>query len=68
VIITKIIPGFVIQYFNTEKNKYISQEFAILDDGEAIDYDYAEEVNEEDMNKIYDAPDLPYDMVQPVVN
>ncbi len=61
-IVRKITTGFVVQNFDTEKQKFISQEFVAGDqvevevDGEPID---SSEV--EGLDETY----LPFDMVQP---
>jgi hypothetical protein len=59
-IINKIIIGFVIQSFDTEKDKFIHQEFVSSDD---ISFEDAKG------NQIFTeiANELPCDMVQPIL-
>ena len=70
-IIKKIVPGFVIQDFDTEKKEFVSQEFILCNDdsvcyetevGEPIDPTKAESYMEDSRgNEKY----LPFEMVQP---
>lgn len=76
-LINKITTGFVIQTFDTEKGKYVSQEFVA---GDQVDYEEKETGNPMDweewdklnVNKelnfgpyAENEPYLPFDMVQP---
>ena len=69
-IYNKITTGFVIQQFDTEKNKYVSQYFIA---GDQVDYEDSQG-NSLDLNELGDKgfgpksevePYLPFDMVQP---
>ncbi len=69
-IINKTTVGFVVQQFDTEKGKFISQEFVAGDDVE-FDYDdYSDKdvndtVSPQDVMDDFGDPYLPFEMVQP---
>jgi hypothetical protein len=60
-IINKITVGFVIQKFDDETGKFISQEFIAGDEVTYEDAEYGEEVNSKKAEKAY----FPFDMIQP---
>ena len=58
-IVKKITSGFVIQYFETETEKFLSQEFIAGDEVEVEDLE-GNSLDEDDVSEY-----LPFDMVQP---
>jgi hypothetical protein len=67
-LLQKVTTGFVIQTFDTEKNRFIEQQFVA---GDPVDYEnsYGESLDHnspeyEQITKVYQ----PYDMVQPEEN
>ncbi len=71
-IINKITVGFVVQQFDTEKNKWVSQEFVASDNFEVEYADYNQPdvddgVDPGDVLGDINPPDLNMEMVQPNV-
>lgn len=58
-IVKKITTGFVIQYFETETQKFLSQEFIAGDEVEVEDLE-GNSLDEDEVSEY-----LPFDMVQP---
>jgi len=59
-LIKKITTGFVTQVFDTEQNKFISQEFTAGDQVDVED-EYGKPVDQTEIDKVY----MPFDMEQP---
>ena len=64
-IISKITAGFVIQNYDTETGKFMSQEFVAGDEVDYEDENGPIDGDDDQYNGIMDAY-LPFDMVQPM--